>query len=71
MRPPHLGRLLKGGTVLPYYENPEDLIFWGWDLETGCLADGIGTAELQGYVASLGPVEYIDHTGVHPAEELN
>ena len=46
MRAPHLGQLLKPGTVLTYYEDPEDLVFWGWDLEKGGLADGIGAAEL-------------------------
>jgi hypothetical protein len=71
MRAPHLGQLLKPGTVLPYHEDPEDLLFWGWDLETGSLADDVSTAELQAYVASLGPVEYVDHTEVHPAGDLN
>ena len=71
LRPPHLGRLLKPGTDLTYYEDPEDLLFWGWDLEKANLADGIGATELAQYVASLGPVEYGDQTGIHPAEELN
>ncbi len=70
MRPPHLGRFLKPGTILPYYQAPEDLLFWGWDLEKEGLADGIGAAELQRYVDSLGPVEYIDQTGIHPPEAL-
>ncbi len=71
MRAPHLGQLLKPGTVLTYYDDPEDLVFWGWDLEKGGLADAVGAAELQEYVASLGLVEYVDHTGVHPAQELD
>jgi hypothetical protein len=71
LRPPHLGQLLKPGMVLPYYQVPEDLLFWGWDLDTGSLASGVGAAELQEYLASLGPVEYIDQTGLHPAQDLN
>ena len=71
MRAPHLGQLLKPGTVLTYYEDPDDLLFWGWDLEKANLADGIGATELAQYVASLGPVEYVDQTGIHPAQELN
>jgi hypothetical protein len=71
MRAPHLGQFLKPGVVLPYYEDAEDLVFWGWDLDKGGLADGIGTAELHRYATSLGPIEYVDHTGVHPADELN
>jgi hypothetical protein len=71
MRPPHAGRFLKSGAVLPYYEEPEELLFWGWDLEKGGLADGIGQAELQQHVASLGPVVYGDYTGIHPPEGLN
>jgi hypothetical protein len=71
MRAPHLGQLLKPGTVLTYYEDPEDLVFWGWDLEKGSLADGIGAAEIQAHVSSLGAVEYVDQTGIHPAEDLN
>jgi hypothetical protein len=65
LRPPHLGQLLQPGTVLPYYEAPEDLLFWGWDLEKGGLADGIGIYELQHHVVSLGPVVYGDQTGLH------
>jgi hypothetical protein len=68
MRPPHVGQLLKPSMVLPYYENPEDAVFWGWDLAKGGLADGIGEAELQAHVASLGPVIYGDQTGIHPPE---
>jgi hypothetical protein len=71
MYPPHVGQLLKPGTVLPYYEDPEDLLFWGWDLTKGGLADGVGLTELQQHIDSLGPVEYGDQTGIHPAEELN
>ena len=70
MRPPHLGQILKPGTVLSYYENPEDVLFWGWDLEQGGLADGIGAYELQAHVASLGPAQYVDMTGIHPANEV-
>jgi len=71
LRAPHLGQLLKPGTVLSYYQDPEDLLFWGWDLETGGLASGVGAAELLQHLSSLGPVEYVDHTGVHPAQDLN
>jgi hypothetical protein len=71
MRAPHLGQLLKPGSVLPYYEDPEDLVFWGWDLEAGGLAQGVGAAELEAHISSLGPVEYGDQTGIHPAQELN
>jgi hypothetical protein len=71
MRPPHLGQILKPGTVLPYYEDPEDQLFWGWDLERGGLAAGIGPAELQQHLDSLGPVIYGDQTGIHPPEDLN
>jgi PKD repeat protein len=71
MRPPHLGQLLKQGTVLPYYENPEEMLFWGWSLDKGGLAGGIGLAELRQHVEALGPVTYVDYTGIHPAEELN
>jgi hypothetical protein len=68
MRPPHLGQLLKPETVLSYYEDPEDLLFWGWDMDKGGLADGVGAFELQQHVASLGPVVYGDQTGIHPPE---
>jgi hypothetical protein len=71
MRPPHLGQILKPGTVLTYFEDPEDVVFWGWDLEKGKLADGIGAAELAQHIASLGPVQYGDQTGIHSPEELN
>ncbi len=66
MRPPHVGRILKPGTVLPYYTASEDLLFWGWDLEKADLADGLGAAELQQYIEALGPTEYVDQTGLHP-----
>jgi hypothetical protein len=69
MRPPHLGQLLKPGTVLPYYEAPEALLFWGWDLDKGGLAEDIGAFELQQHVALLGPVVYGDQTGIHPPEK--
>ncbi len=69
MRPPHLGQLLKPGMVLPYYEAPEDLLFWGWDLDKEGLAEGIGAFELQQHVAALGPVVYGDQTGIHPPEK--
>jgi hypothetical protein len=69
MRPPHLGQLLKPGAVLPYYEAPEALLFWGWDLNRGGLAEGIGAFELQQHIASLGPVVYGDQTGIHPPEK--
>jgi hypothetical protein len=70
MRPPHIGKFLKPGTALSYYEDPADTLFWAWDLENGGLAEGIGKAELQRYVESLGPVVYGDQTGIHPPEEL-
>ncbi len=70
MRPPHLGQILKPGTVLGYYENPEDALFWGWDLAKGSLKDGIGAYELQAHVASLGPAQYVDMTGIHPADQV-
>jgi hypothetical protein len=70
MRPPHIGKFLKPGTVLNYYNDPADTLFWGWDLEKGGLDDGIGQAELQQYVDSLGPVVYGDQTGIHSPEEL-
>jgi hypothetical protein len=70
MRPPHLGQFLKPGAILPDYAAPEDVLFWGWDLETGNLADGIGAFELQQHVASLGPAQYVDMTGIHPPEEV-
>jgi hypothetical protein len=69
MHPPHLGQLFKTGTVLSYYEDPEDLLFWGWDLNKGGLANGVGAFELQQHLASLGPVDYSDQTGIHPPEE--
>ncbi len=71
MRPPHIGQFLKPGTVLPYYEDPSDVLFWGWDLEKGNLVDAIGTDELRQYILSLGSVEYTDFTGIHPADALN
>jgi hypothetical protein len=71
MRAPHLGQLLKPGTVLTYYEDPEHLVFWGWDLESGGLAQGVGAAELKAHISSLGAVEYVDQTGIHPAQDLN
>ena len=70
MRPPHIGQFLKPGTVLRYYEDPEDILFWGWDLNKGGLADGIGAYELQKYVASLGPAQYVDMTGLHSPEDV-
>jgi hypothetical protein len=70
MRPPHIGKLLKPGTVLTYYEDPADTLFWAWDLENSGLDDGIGEPELQAYVNSLGPAVYGDQTGIHPPEEL-
>ncbi|MCB0177276.1 MAG: hypothetical protein KDI62_03525 [Anaerolineae bacterium] len=70
MRPPHVGQILQPGTVLPYYENPEDSLFWGWDLDKGTLADGIGAYELQAHVAALGAAQYVDMTGIHPADEV-
>jgi hypothetical protein len=71
MRAPHLGQLLKPGTILTYYEDPDDLLFWGWDLDKGGLADGLDATALEQHLASLGPVEYVDQTGIHPAEALN
>ena len=71
MRPPHVGKVLKRGMVLDYYEAPEAMLFWGWDLATGGLADGVDAAALQQHQASLGPVEYVDQTGLHPPEQLN
>ena len=71
MRPPHIGRLLKPGAKLRFYHNPEDQLFWGWNLDSGGLQDGIGKADLQHHLESLGPVEYVDQTGDHPAEALN
>ncbi|MCB0176192.1 MAG: hypothetical protein KDJ97_37185 [Anaerolineae bacterium] len=70
MRPPHIGQFLKPGTTLPYYEDPEDVLFWGWDLERGGLAEGIGAFELQQFIATLGPAQYVDMTGIHPAEAV-
>ncbi len=70
MRPPHVGQFFKPGVVLPYYAAPEDALFWGWDLAKGNLADGVGAYELQQYVASLGPAQYVDMTGIHPPEEV-
>ncbi|MCB0210519.1 MAG: hypothetical protein KDJ52_14370 [Anaerolineae bacterium] len=70
MRPPHVGQIFKPGKRLPYYENPEDSLFWGWDLTTGTLADGIGAYQLQAHVATLGPAHYVDMTGLHPAAEV-
>jgi hypothetical protein len=70
MRPPHVGKFLKPGKVLYYYNDPADTLFWGWDLENGGLADGIDATELQQYVDSLGPVVYGDQTGIHPPKAL-
>ncbi|MCB0194171.1 MAG: hypothetical protein KDJ65_19625, partial [Anaerolineae bacterium] len=70
MRPPHVGQIFKPGKVLSYYEKPEDSLFWGWDLNTGTLANSIGAYELQAYVATLGPAQYVDMTGIHPAAEV-
>jgi hypothetical protein len=67
MRPPHLGQILKSGALLPYYENAEDILFWGWDLDRAGLADGIDATALQRHIASLGPAIYVDQTGIHPA----
>ena len=66
MRPPHIGKIFKPGTVLTYHHLPEETLFWAWDLEKGGLKDGIGRAELGQYVDALGPVEYVDQTGIHP-----
>ena len=71
LRPPHAGKLLRPGTVLTYYQAPEAQLFWGWDLEAGGLRDGLGAADLQKHIESLGPVDYIDQTGLHPASRLN
>lgn len=70
MYPPHVGQILKPGKLLPYFEEPEDVLFWGWDLDRGGLADGIGVYELQQHVASLGPAQYVDMTGIHPPEDV-
>jgi hypothetical protein len=56
---------------LTYYQAPEAQLFWGWDLEAGGLRDGLGAADLQKHIESLGPVDYIDQTGLHPASRLN
>ena len=71
MRPPHLGQILTPGTVLGYYENPEDTLFWGWDLDTGGLAEGLDKTDLLRHVASLGPARYVDQTGLHPAQAVH
>jgi hypothetical protein len=47
------------------------MLFWGWDLDRGGLKEGLGLAELQHQIDSLGPIEYVDQSGIHPAEELN
>jgi len=70
MRSPHLGQIFKPGKQLAYYEDPEDLLFWGWDLDKGGLANGIGAYELQQHVASLGPAQYVDMTGIHSPEDV-
>ena len=70
LRPPHIGQFLKPGTALPYYEEPKDLLFWGWDLDKGGLADGVGKVELLRHLASLGPAVYIDQTGIHPPDSV-
>lgn len=69
MRPPHVGQILKAGTILPYNQEPQDMLFWGWDLEKGSLADGVDAYALQSHAASLGPVVYVDFTGIHPPEK--
>jgi hypothetical protein len=70
MRPPHIGKFLKPGMVLSYYEDPADTLFWAWDLENGGLVDGIGEVELRQYVNSLGVVMYGDQTGIHSSGKL-
>ena len=71
LRPPHIGRFLKPGTVLRYTHTPEESLFWGWDLTQGTLQDGLTQTALQDYITHLGPVHYIDHTGSQPADALN
>ncbi|MEM7031656.1 MAG: hypothetical protein AAF629_19030, partial [Chloroflexota bacterium] len=68
LRPPHLGHLLKPGRVIPFYSDEADLLFWGWDLENGDLNPELDRAALQTYIAKLGPIEYIDQTGLHPPQ---
>ncbi len=57
MRSPHVTQILKPGTVLPFYQNPEDIVFWGWDLDKGGVADEVDPAKLQEHSASLGSVD--------------
>ena len=70
MRPPHIGHFLKRGTTLPFYNAPEDRLFWGWDLDTGTLRANIDPATLQQHLTALGPVEYVDQTDLHPPAGL-
>jgi hypothetical protein len=54
LRPPHVTQVLKPGTVLPFYQNPEDIVFWGWDLEKGGLKDEVDSMQWQQRIVSLG-----------------
>ena len=70
LRPPHVGQLLKPGTILTYYQAPQDQLFWGWDLASGGLRPDLAADDLQRHIESLGPIDYIDQTGLHPAGRL-